>query len=221
MNLPEGSVIGTIRTTLASAAPLLANSRGVMELKGEGVEGFILMDRGVQVAAYYWDGEQAFSGKQALGLLTADQGAPPDLRLRVYTEGEFDQALAISRKENLLLQALPAPGPFSLDERRLEKIQKLPGVLAVAAFSEGFSVYSKGKADFEQIAAVAEDLLRAGRRIADDIRTGGLEQVILETTGGKFIIAPCGDLYLCLLAESEANLGLIRVAIREIQSGVK
>jgi len=220
MNLPEGSVIGTIRTTLASAAPLLANGRGVMELNGAGVEGFILMDRGVQIAAYYWDGAQVFSGKPALGFLAPDDGTPPDLRLRIYTDDEFGQALAICRKENLLLQAAPAPGPSPLDERRLEKIQRLPGVLAVAAFSEGFSVYAKGKADFEQIAAVAEDLLRAGKRIADDIRTGGLEQVILETTGGKFIIAPCGDLYLCLLAESEANLGLIRVALRDIQSRV-
>ncbi|MDD1676760.1 MAG: roadblock/LC7 domain-containing protein [Methanomicrobiales archaeon] len=220
MNLPEGSVIGTIRTTLTSAAPLLANSRGVMELKGTSVEGFILMDRGVQIAAYYWDGAQALSGKPALDHLTADPGSPQELRLRVYTENEFGQALAISQKENLLLQVAPAPSPVPLDERRLEKIQKLPGVLAVAAFSEGFSVYAKGKADFEQIAAVAEDLLRAGKRIADDIRTGGLEQVILETTGGKFIIAPCGDLYLCLLAESEANLGLIRVALRALQSGV-
>jgi predicted regulator of Ras-like GTPase activity (Roadblock/LC7/MglB family) len=221
MNLPEGTVIGTIKTTLASAALLLANNRGILELSGEAVEGFVLMDRGAQVAAYYWDGKRTFSGKEALNLLSADRGIEPDLRLRVYTEEEFGKALAISEREKLLLQTAPAPGALLLDERKLEKIQKLPGVLAVSAFSEGFAVYSMGTADFEQIAAVAEDLLRAGKRIAADIKAGGLEQVILETTGGKFIIAPCGDLYLCLLAESEANLGLIRVAIRDIQSGVK
>jgi predicted regulator of Ras-like GTPase activity (Roadblock/LC7/MglB family) len=220
MNLPEGSIIGTVRATPASAALLLASSRGVMELTGEGSAGFILMDRGVQVAAYFWDGRETFSGAPALDLFSSARDEPKDLRLRSYTDEEFREAVAIARKERLLLQEVPAPAPVPLDEHRLEKILKLPGILAVAAFSEGFAVFSKGKADFEQIAAVAEDLLRAGRKISSDIGTGGLEQVILETSGGKFIIAPCGDLYLCLLAESDANLGLIRVVIRDMQSGV-
>jgi predicted regulator of Ras-like GTPase activity (Roadblock/LC7/MglB family) len=220
MNLPEGSIIGTVRTTPASAALLLASSRGVLELTSEGSTGFILMDRGVQVAAYFWDGRETLTGTQAIDPLSRAGDVVKELRLRSYTDEEFREAVDIARKEHLLLQEVPAPQPVPLDEQRLEKILRLPGILAVAAFSEGFAVYSKGKADFEQIAAVAEDLLRAGKKISSDIGTGGLEQVILETTGGKFIIAPCGDLYLCLLAESDANLGLIRVVIRDMQSGV-
>jgi predicted regulator of Ras-like GTPase activity (Roadblock/LC7/MglB family) len=46
---------------------------------------------------------------------------------------------------------------------------------------------------------------------------GGLSQVILETPRGKFIIAPYNDLYLCILAEPDANLGLIRLSIRGMQ----
>ncbi|KAF5045581.1 hypothetical protein DSECCO2_479730 [anaerobic digester metagenome] len=64
------------------------------------------------------------------------------------------------------------------------------------------------------MAAVAEDLLRAGVRITADMDMGDLAQVILETPAGKLIIAPYGDLSLCILAKPDANLGLIRLSIR-------
>jgi predicted regulator of Ras-like GTPase activity (Roadblock/LC7/MglB family) len=38
--------------------------------------------------------------------------------------------------------------------------------------------------------------------------------MILETPAGKLIIAPYGDLALCILAEPDANLGLIRLSMR-------
>ncbi|MDD1654842.1 MAG: roadblock/LC7 domain-containing protein, partial [Methanomicrobiales archaeon] len=77
---------------------------------------------------------------------------------------------------------------------------------------------SVGKADFDQVAANAEDLLRAGTKIASDIHIGGLHQIILESAGGKLIISPFGDLNLCVFTDADANLGLIRVAIRSLQA---
>jgi predicted regulator of Ras-like GTPase activity (Roadblock/LC7/MglB family) len=104
-----------------------------------------------------------------------------------------------------------------LDDKRLLRIQKLPGVLAVVAFYEGFPVKSMGSGDFEQVAALVEDFLRAGERFAADMKMGRFRQVILETGERKCIIAPYGDLCLCLLTKADTNLGLIRLAIRNLQ----
>ena len=92
-----------------------------------------------------------------------------------------------------------------------------PGVLAIIAFDEGFTVKSIGKGDFEQVAAIAEDFLRAGEKITSDMKMGVLNQITLEGREKKCIIAPYGDLFLCLITTSDANLGLIRLAIRHLQ----
>jgi predicted regulator of Ras-like GTPase activity (Roadblock/LC7/MglB family) len=105
-----------------------------------------------------------------------------------------------------------------LEDKRLFGIQKQPGVLAVTAFFEGFPVKSTGSGDFEQVAAVAEDFLRAGEKMAGDMKMGGLGQIILEAGERKCIIVPYGDLFLCLLTTADSNLGLIRLAIRNLQA---
>lgn len=112
----------------------------------------------------------------------------------------------------------PRPSRPLLDEKKIDKIMRQPGVIAVSVFQEGFAVQSVGQADFDQVAANAEDLLRAGIKIASDIHIGTLHQIILESEGGKLIISPYGDLNLCVFTDADANLGLIRVAIRSIQT---
>ena len=104
-----------------------------------------------------------------------------------------------------------------LEDQRLLRIQKQPGVLAVIAFFEGFAVKSMGSGDFEQVAAIAEDLLRAGEKMAGDMKIGALGQIILEAGERKCIIVPYGDLFLCLFTRADANLGLIRLALRNLQ----
>jgi predicted regulator of Ras-like GTPase activity (Roadblock/LC7/MglB family) len=111
----------------------------------------------------------------------------------------------------------PLREPPHIDERMIQKILKQPGVIAVSTFFEGFAVQSAGRADFEQVAANAEDLFRAGKKIAREIDIGPLNQIILETGKGKLIIAPHGDLNVCIFTEPDANLGLIRVAIKSMQ----
>lgn len=112
------------------------------------------------------------------------------------------------------------PSPDSLDIRILERLLNLPGVIAVSAFFEGFAVQSLGPADFDMVAAMAEDLLRAGMKTASNMKIGQFNQIILETSAGKFIITPYGDLYLCIYTGVDANLGLIRVAIKNIQNAL-
>jgi predicted regulator of Ras-like GTPase activity (Roadblock/LC7/MglB family) len=111
----------------------------------------------------------------------------------------------------------PLREPPLIDEKAIQKVLKQPGVIAVSTFFEGFAVQSAGRADFEQVAANAEDLFRAGKKIAREIDIGTLNQIILETARGKLIIAPIGDLNVCVFTEPDANLGLIRVAIRGMQ----
>ena len=111
----------------------------------------------------------------------------------------------------------PPREPPLIDEKMIQKILRQPGVIAVSTFFEGFAVQSAGRADFEQVAANAEDLFRAGKKIAQEIEIGPLNQIILETGKGKLIIAPHGDLNVCIFTEPDANLGLIRVAIRGMQ----
>jgi len=104
-----------------------------------------------------------------------------------------------------------------LDDNKLQVIKRQPGVLAVLAFYEGFPVKSIGNGDFEQVAAVAEDILRAGERTANDMRMGTLDQIVLEAGEKKCIIAPHGDLALCTITRADANLGMVRLAIRQLQ----
>ena len=104
-----------------------------------------------------------------------------------------------------------------LDDNRLQVIKRQPGVLAVIAFYEGFPVRSVGKDDFEQVAAIAEDIIRAGERIASDMRMGVLDQIVLEAGKKKCIVFPYGDLALCIITLADANLGLVRLAIRQLK----
>jgi predicted regulator of Ras-like GTPase activity (Roadblock/LC7/MglB family) len=166
-------------------------------------------------------------------------GTVQTFHLRTYNDEEFRRALEICRESRLLIAAEdpipPAAVPVQvkpaepiqkstrvppefLDQSRLKKILDQPGVIAVSAFFEGFPVQSIGDADFEHVAATAEDFMRAGVKIALDMNAGPLEQMILETAEHKFIIAPCGDLFLCVFTTADTQLGLIRVVLKSIQS---
>ena len=103
------------------------------------------------------------------------------------------------------------------NEAWLLKIRNQPGVIAVSAFFEGFPVQSVGDEDFEHVAALAEDFMRAGAKVACELGIGEVDQLILETSQNKCIIAPCGDLSLCILTKADAQLGLIRVLLQGIQ----
>jgi len=104
-----------------------------------------------------------------------------------------------------------------LENAYLESIRTQPGVLAVIAFYEGFAVKFIGSGDFEKVAAVAEDFLRSGQKIVSDLNMGGLDQITLEAGEKKCIVAPYGDLCLCLITTGDVNLGLIRIMIRLLQ----
>jgi predicted regulator of Ras-like GTPase activity (Roadblock/LC7/MglB family) len=239
MRLPAGTVEGIITNPEKEGLfQYLTTFRGLIETETPSGHGFIIIDMGKLVAAYFKNTLGIYRGVSALAPLQMDSASgfvsPQTFNVRKYTDEEFSRAVQISQEEGLFIETAPPPDkdrhdlmpdvmeeiPEPLDEIKLKKIKNLAGVIAVAAFYEGFSIQCIGDADFEHVAASAEDLMRAGTRIARDLKIGSLDQMILETDENKFIIAPCGDLYLCVFTTAEAHLGLIRVVLKNIQSEI-
>jgi predicted regulator of Ras-like GTPase activity (Roadblock/LC7/MglB family) len=161
--------------------------------------------------------------------------SPKVFKVRKYTLEEFSRAVQNSQKEGVLINEVSysintpdsdlknyplAKCPEFLNENSLEKLKNLTGVIAVSTFFDGFPIQCIGDADFDHTAASAEDLMRQGTKITQELKIGSLDQIILETNDNKFIIAPCGDLHVCVFTTAEAHLGLIRVVLKSIQSEI-
>jgi predicted regulator of Ras-like GTPase activity (Roadblock/LC7/MglB family) len=244
MKLPAGTDGGTITNPRDEKFfEELAAFRGAVEIRTPSGTGFILVNEGRLQAAMFRTATESHKGGSALSFMTKDSGGESGVQtfhLRIYNDVEFERALDLCRDSGMLIPVEESPGPAAeppqagpkekargssgttprefLDQSKLQKILSQPGVIAVSAFFEGFPVQSMGDADFEHVAASAEDFMRAGVKIAEDMNAGPLEQMILETVENKFIIAPCGDLFLCVFTTADTQLGLIRVVLRSIQS---
>ncbi len=246
MKLPAGTDGGTITSPQNEHFfKEMETFRGAVEIKISSGAGFILVDNGRLEAALFRTPKETYPARMALSAMTTDSGDAGIIQtfhLRKYNDTEYAAALEICRSAGVLitdqestpLTVTPKTAessergrkegttgfPEYLDRGMLQKILSQPGVIAVSAFFEGFPVQSVGDADFEHVAASAEDFMRAGVKIARDMNAGQIQQMILETAGNKFIIAPCGDLYLCVFTTADSQLGLIRVLLKSIQAKV-
>ncbi|KLK87586.1 dynein regulation protein LC7 [Methanoculleus sediminis] len=218
--LPDGISLGRLQGPLSSLASISPHFTGAVRISEPGGTGFVLVQSGKPYAAAFENSSKGLllSGDEAYSYLFDRPSL--DSELIAYTAEETEAAREASREAGCLISeggAKPSSRIGSVDTSCLDQIVRQPGVIAVSVFHEGFALQSLGSADFEQVAAVAEDLLRAGTRITGDMEMGDLSQIILETPAGKLIIAPYGDLSLCILTKSDANLGLIRLSIRGMQ----
>jgi len=242
MKLPAGTQGGVVLDPRnEDMVEHLRTFRGAIEIDTGRGKGFILMRNGELVAAYFEDKDGVYRGDAAVRCIMATPESnrsehQQNFVMRLYNEEDYAEALDMCTQDSLFIgNALPvhdaAPYPPKspgasrspsciVDESTLGKIMSQPGVVAVSAFYEGFPVLSLGEADFEHVAARAEDFLRAGTGIAQDMNLGQPGQLILETAENKFIIVPCGDLFLCIITRADAQLGLMRVLIRSIQNEV-
>jgi len=241
MILPAGTVSETLTNPQKEELlPYLVYFFGIIEIETEYGHGFILNENGKLAGAYFKKNNNGiFRGKTALSHLaiesTGNSDSPKTFKVRKYTEEEFSRAVQISREEGLLINetshGMTAPDPVIkinmiskfpeyLNETTLKKIKNLTGVIAVSVFFDGFPIQCIGDADFEHVAASAEDLMREGTKIAQELKIGSLDQIILETDENKFIIAQYGDLHLCVFTTADAHLGLIRVVLKSIQSEI-
>jgi hypothetical protein len=220
---PQGTDIGILKDPLHDESiRFILTFTGMIQMDEPEGTGGIVSNNGRMIAAYFEGKDGILRGRTAIDYMnritSGVRGSGPELRLYRYDPEEFQEAvnvafdggMLLSEEERVNITAIPS----MLNEGKLKNILKQPGVIAVSAFFEGFSVQSFGNADFEKVAAMAEDLLRASMKMIENMDIGQLEQLLLETDTGKFIIAPYGDLYLCLYALPDANLGLIRLALQ-------
>jgi len=95
-------------------------------------------------------------------------------------------------------------------------------VIATALVADGLPVYQQGEQlDFDHIAVATEDMVRSGARIATELQLGVTDEIILETQSHKVVIAPINDMFLCVLTEANANLGLLRLSIKNAQISMR
>jgi predicted regulator of Ras-like GTPase activity (Roadblock/LC7/MglB family) len=241
MILPSGTIGETIiNPQKEELLPYLETFQGLIEIKTEYGHGFILNKNGKLVGAYFKKNNYGiFRGKPALSHLaiesTGSSDSPKIFKVRKYTIEEFSRAIQNSQKEGVLINLASnvinsadldltnhpcLKYPECLNETTLKKLKNLTGVIAVSTFFDGFPIQCIGDADFEHTAASAEDLMREGTKITQELKIGSLDQIILETGDNKFIIAPFGDIHLCVFTTADAHLGLIRVVLKSIQSEI-
>jgi predicted regulator of Ras-like GTPase activity (Roadblock/LC7/MglB family) len=241
MILPAGTVAETITNPpKEELLPYLETFQGLVEIETEYGHGFILNKNGNLVGAYFKKNNYGiFRGKPALLHMaiesTGTADSPKAFKVRKYTLQEFSRAVQNSQNEGVLIDGASCSSTVSdadmknyqgskcpeyLDQNTLKKLKNLAGVIAVSTFFDGFPIQCIGDADFEHTAASAEDLMRQATKITQELKIGSLDQIILETDDNKFIIAPCGDLHLCVFTTADAHLGLIRVVLKSIQSEI-
>ena len=243
MKLPAGAQGGVVLDPRdGDMLGHLREFKGALEIETAKGKGFILMRNGELVAACFEDKDQMYRGNAAVRYIMASPGGGngedrQQFIMRSYSDQDYAEALDLCTGHSLFIGIAPpvresaSPGlgntepsrPVSriVDKATLNRVMAQPGVIAVSAFYEGFPVFSLGDADFEHVAARAEDLLRAGTRIALDMSLGQPDQLILETGENKFIIVPFGDLCLCIITRADAQLGLIRVMLRSLRHDVE
>lgn len=216
--LPEGKQVANINGSFKELIEFTGQIIAGVSARGPDGEGYLLIEKGIPAIAQYNENGTDLKGNDAV-IFFREQ---PFLEYTVssYNGSELRDAITHSIRNKWLVdhKSLPAEEKNTLsEEEKLETILRQPGVTAVSSFFEGFPINSQGDGDFEHAAAIAEDLLRAGARISNDLGIGLLEQIILETPEGKCILAPFEDLYLVVLTSTDANLGLIRLAIKGVQ----
>jgi predicted regulator of Ras-like GTPase activity (Roadblock/LC7/MglB family) len=195
---------------------------GCVVVEVENSNGFILLEEGTPVAAAYASGDLRLTGRAAYDSLLNRESLT--CVLNKYTEDELDEAkILVLDSFGFDISEAPeeeeaAKSPDEvLSQQTLENVLRQPGVKAVSLFFEGFALQSAGDADFEQVAALSEDLVRSANQITADLDMESASQLILETPQGKLIISPVGDLFICVVAETDSQLGLIRLVIQTIK----
>jgi predicted regulator of Ras-like GTPase activity (Roadblock/LC7/MglB family) len=235
LKIPDGSFVAETDGPLPEVLKDYGHDfRGCIRVeKGENSrssQGFILME----------DGNVLASAFATLGITLYQMNALDrmmslkDARLKIYSYSEEEKSMVfdtypdsvigdLPQKTEALEEAPAAPEPSRISyDVLLSMVTQLPGVMAAALVLDGLPIYQQGQhVDFEHIAVATEDMVRSGTKIATELQLGSAEQIILETPSNKVVIAPINDMFLCVLTAAEANLGLIRLSIKNAQNSMR
>lgn len=228
--LPEGKAIGQMQAPLRWIFSHTSRFLGVVRITMQDGEGFLLVQKGEPLAAYFEHPLKSLAGPSALKYFGGQSIV--DFSLRKYDPEEMQEALALSTEVQALLQPAscssaadpseetPCDAPLKEEPGPLAAVLQHPGVTAVACFADGLCVSSAGEIDADYTVAFAEDLIRWSLNLQSAVPScGEFTQMTLFYRGGNVIIAPYGDEYLCIFTTPEVQFGQIRKMIREIQGG--
>jgi predicted regulator of Ras-like GTPase activity (Roadblock/LC7/MglB family) len=106
----------------------------------------------------------------------------------------------------------------------LERINQIKGVKGSSIVSQdGIEIVSHFRtpvpSDF--ISALIVSVQQVANKIVSKAQTGALMQTMIEATEGKFFVQVVELGYLVVLADSQANTGLIRVEIAQVSPLIK
>jgi predicted regulator of Ras-like GTPase activity (Roadblock/LC7/MglB family) len=238
VRLPDGNFVAETEKSLPEALKDYGHDfRGCIRIlqgdNGRSSEGFIIIE----------DGNVLASALSTMGITLYQMSALDrmmalkDVRLKVYSYSEEEKSKTFeayphsvigdlppktaAMQEEPEAAAEPAPARISYD-MLLSTVIQLPGVTAAALVVDGLPIYQQGQhVDLEHIAVATEDMVRSGTKIATELQLGTAEQIILETPSNKVVIAPINDMFLCVLTAADANLGLVRLSIRNAQNNMR
>lgn len=230
MKIPDGSFVAETERPLSEALMDYGHDfRGCIRVicdDGRHSEGFVIVEGGKVLASAFTTMGITLYQTSALERMTALKGA----KLKVYSYSEDEKLRAFASYPDSVIGDL-SPGEADEHPAEPERISydallatvtRLPGVIAAALVMDGLPIYQQGQhVDFEHIAVATEDMVRSGTKIATELQLGSAEQIILETPSHKAIIAPISDMFLCVLTAADANLGLVRLSIRNAQTNVR
>ncbi|MDD2473442.1 MAG: roadblock/LC7 domain-containing protein [Methanoculleus sp.] len=242
--LPRGKAIGEMQAPLQWIFSHTSRFFGAVRITMQDGEGFLLVQNGEPLAAYFSHPFKSLSGSPALKSISSQEIL--DFSLWKYEPEDMQTALTLSAGAEAHLQpgrALPAdrpedgePGPVAgtvegreessqgaspgEEPERLKAVLQNPGVTAAACFSDGLCIASVGDIDTESAVAFAEDLLRWSIRLQSAAPAcGALVQMTIFYRDGNVIITPCDDNFLCIFTTPAVHLGQVRRMIRDLQSG--
>jgi predicted regulator of Ras-like GTPase activity (Roadblock/LC7/MglB family) len=239
VKIPEGSFVAETEELIPEVLKKYGHDfKGCIHLiqgeNGKGSEGFILVEDGnVLASAYSTLGIMLYQMNALDRMISLNDGT---LKVSAYSEDEKYQVLE-GFPDSVIGDVPPRPdaekpaedGPEEGPEVEhisydllLSTVVQLPGVIATALVADGLPVYQQGEQlDFDHIAVATEDMVRSGARIATELQLGVTDEIILETQSHKVVIAPINDMFLCVLTEANANLGLLRLSIKNAQISMR
>ncbi len=106
----------------------------------------------------------------------------------------------------------------------LQRLNQIKGVKGSSVVStDGIEIVSLFRTPVasELVGALIVSAQQVADRIVEASKTGKLVQTLIEASEGKFFVQAVELGYLVVLAESQANTGLIRVEIAQVAPLIK
>lgn len=89
---------------------------------------------------------------------------------------------------------------------------------AVAVSNDGIVLAARMATDInaDRVGAVAATIIGVTRRVSNELRIGLIEETIIKSSSGLFLVSPAGtQALLAISLRGGANLGLVRLEIRD------